>query len=104
LTFAPATRPQHKTKTKKTSAALCIGVYWWINYMHAHLIWQPLLVLTLPPVGIGAIALALPLLSYISFQDDYRGMKPWSPSGLLAICRKTYASVDERGRVRQKNL
>ena len=53
---------------------------------------------------IAAIALALPLLSYVSFQDDYRGMRPWSPRGLLAICQKTYASIDERGRVRQKNL
>jgi len=141
--------------------------------MHAHLIWQPALVLTLPPVGvshpaspvlssarragrktpavspqdekrppflrwtknarrfsarhnplnhardrnnritpttptnqrqIGAIALALPLLSYVSFQDDYRGMAPWSPGGFYRIARKTYGSMDARGRVSQKSL
>jgi hypothetical protein len=114
--------------------------------MHAHLIWQPLLVLTLPPVcvsfvrtlpgsksplgagllppagsppspiaartnpptppssQISAIAVAFPLLSYIAFQDDYRGMKPWTPGGLLAVARKTYAAVDARGRVGQKDL
>jgi hypothetical protein len=53
---------------------------------------------------IGAIALALPLLSYVSFQDDYRGMAPWSPGGFYRIARKTYGSMDARGRVSQKSL
>jgi hypothetical protein len=44
------------------------------------------------------------LLSYVAFQDDYRGMRPWSPAGLLAISRKTWGSVDSRGRVGQKDL
>ena len=62
---------------------------------------------TTPPTPfqqIAAIALIFPLLSYVAFQDDYRGMRPWSPAGLLAISRKTWGSVDSRGRVGQKDL
>lgn len=50
---ARCSRRSPPSKTQKNSAALCVGVYWWIDYMHAHLIWQPLLVLTLPPVGVS---------------------------------------------------
>lgn len=47
----------------------------------------------------------LPLLMYISFEADFRGLRPWLPHHYVRIARRTFSALaNNRGKVTEKNL
>jgi hypothetical protein len=55
----------------------------------------PALVFLFPMSGIVLLGSLLPLIMFISYQDDFKAVNPLNPKSYLMLCKKTYVALME---------
>eukprot|EP00878_Enallax_costatus_P010610 GHUV01011083.1.p2 GENE.GHUV01011083.1~~GHUV01011083.1.p2 ORF type:complete len:112 (+),score=30.66 GHUV01011083.1:632-967(+) len=92
------------------SAALLIlvilaGLYAFLHYAQAHIARNPFVVMLFPPVAAGSLAAIVPLLMFITYQDDFKKLNPWNPLDFYTISKRCYQAMARNNmKVAEKDL
>jgi len=81
------------------------GLYFGLHYTQHHVLDKPYLMILYPPAAMSTIGLMLPLLMYISYQDEFKGLNPILPHHFVRIAMRCYSAMGKNNmKVAEKDL
>ncbi|KAG2448637.1 hypothetical protein HYH02_006524 [Chlamydomonas schloesseri] len=76
-----------------------------MHFIHTEGIAHPGVLMLLPVCTIAWLALLIPLLTFVAYQDDFKALNPLIPTHYILIAKRTFTAMKNNDfKVSEKNL